>query len=506
MINVGIDLGTTFSTVSHVNAHGVPALFPDAKDASEFRTPSVVLFAPEGCLVGSVAEDILDEEPHLPVIRFVKLSMGKKKTVFEDQQGRSWSPQAISALILRKLLRDAEAFSGEEAGASVITVPAQFSDAERRATRDAAALAGIGELTLIEEPVAAATYYGASEKETEQTLFVYDLGGGTFDATILHGSPEGLFVLATEGAENLGGKRFDEMIRNAAVGDLPDAKPEALDSDPALNLQLLRYAEQTKIKLSKGRLDHVRQTVLVSSKVLEFMITRRQFESLITPIVEETIAISERCLAGAGLSWASIDKVLLVGGSTLVPLVSETVKRVSGKSDSGIVSRQPHQAVAFGAALLAGQASVDRESLEIPPLIQRIATSDLGIRVQDHETGEPAVQVLIPRNTPLPANHTSTYYTSRADQARMVLEIVQAKGRGSEARSLGYFAFGPIANPEINHPIEVTLAYDEEGLVKVTAKDPSTGQEMEHTIESDVQPEASRLRREREMVMSIPIA
>ena len=209
---LGIDLGTTFSLVSYMNSQSLPALFPDYHDANEFRTPSVVHISEEGCFVGQSLEEVLEDEPGLSQARFFKLDMGVEESVYSDHLERDWLPESLSALVLKKLMRDVEAFLHEEVNGVVITVPANFNDAQRTATKHAAFLAGLPAPTLIEEPIAAATYYGFSEKGGEQTLFVYDLGGGTFDATVLQSSPEGLYALATEGTNKIGGKGIDELI------------------------------------------------------------------------------------------------------------------------------------------------------------------------------------------------------------------------------------------------------------------------------------------------------
>jgi molecular chaperone DnaK len=481
MMRVGIDLGTTYSIVSGLNMHGVPAVFPDAHDANEFRTPSVVVIAPFGCLVGNAAEDMLDDEPDLPYVRFAKLKMASGADVLVDHKGNKWSAEAISALILRKVAADASSFSGEDVDAAVITVPAQFGDRRRRATRNAALMAGIKELRLVDEPVAAATYYGVTKKKIDQTLFVYDLGGGTFDATVLHCSPDGLYVLATEGSESLGGKHFDETIAKVATQGIKEADAEAIWNDPPARNQLLRFAEKTKVKLCKPGPSQVKQTLLLANRVIDFMLTRNQFEKLIAPRIEETMQISQNCLKGAGLSWDSIDHVLMAGGSSLIPYVRRQLCDASGKPADDLVARQPHQAIAFGAALIANENSGFTE-LEMPQLKQKIAPFDLGLRVKDPETGEPTVQVLIERNTPIPVEHTGVYYTTAAEQTQVFLDIVERKGIDACAYSLGCCSFGPLPNPRINRPVEITVAYDEEAILSVKARDPDTGQEIEHRI------------------------
>lgn len=501
-MNVGIDLGTTFSMISHVNPHGVPALFPDVHDSNQFQTPSVVHIGSLGGLVGKSVEDLLEDEPATPVARFAKLHMGSDEIVYRDHRRREWKAEAVAAIVLKKLLRDAQAFANEEVAGAVVCVPSQFGDAARRATRDAAILAGLGGATLVEEPVAAATYYGLSDSRTERTLFVYDLGGGTFDATLMQASPKGLYVLATDGARDIGGKRFDEKIMGAVAEEF--RRTHGIDpiADPASHVQLRRFAERVKIQLGKPGKGQVRQSILLCGKPYDFLMTRTQFEVLIAPLVEETLSVCKRCLTSASLGWNAVDRILLVGGSTLVPCVQQRVREVSGKAGDQVMQQQPHHAVSYGAALIAARTG---GSSAAPSLVQRIASYDLGIRVWDALLGKPGVNVLIRRNTPLPAKAKTTVYTTRPDQTRMILEIVQAKGT-DEPVSLGNFAFGPITQPRKNYPVEISVAYDLEGLVKIAARDPRTGQEMERMLEDPAQAETARLARLRELVSSVKIA
>ena len=204
MLYLGIDLGTTFSLVAYMNDHGQPTLFPDFHNANEFRTPSVVHIGTEGCFVGTAVEEILDDEPGLNHARFFKLAMGNNQAIFTDHLNRYWWPQSLSALVLKKMLQDVETFAQDEVGGALITVPANFNNAQRRATREAAQMAGLQRVKLLDEPVAAATFYGFNHKGKEQTLFVYDLGGGTFDATVLQVGDQGLYSFATAGRNQHG--------------------------------------------------------------------------------------------------------------------------------------------------------------------------------------------------------------------------------------------------------------------------------------------------------------
>lgn len=482
MIYPGIDLGTTFSLIAHVNPHGQPALFPDLHDANNFRTPSVVYIGREGCLVGATSEELLDDSPELPVARFVKAQMGQVQWRYADHKQRDWAPEALSALILKKLLKDADTFSGEAIGPTVITVPAQFTDRQRQATLKAAALAGIADVRLVEEPVAAATYYGLDEGQRDRTLLVYDFGGGTFDVTLLQTGRDGLYVLATDGIADLGGRTLDQHIVDLINADYQRRFQRSAIDDPASAQRLRRLAEESKIKLSKPGSAQIRQTLLLLGQPYEFLLTRPQFETLALDAVGQTLNCCQRCLQDAGLSWRDVDHILLTGGSSMLPQVPMELLRVSGKAPNSLILKQPHQAVAFGAAVLAQRYASETGS---DSLIQPVTTADLCLRVWDKRHNRPGLESLISKNTPLPTRYDRTFYTNRDDQTRIVLEFVQRRGEAQEEFSLGHFAFGPINKPRKNTPLEVTVAIGRDGLVNVTAKDPASGQQIAHSLQEE---------------------
>lgn len=483
MLYLGIDLGTTYSLVSHMNDHGQPTLFPDYHDANEFRTPSVVHIGEEGCFVGSALEEMLDDEPELSQARFFKLAMGEKKAVYTDHRARAWWPQSLSALVLKKLLNDVEAFAHDEVGGALITVPANFNDAQRRATREAANMAGIARVKLLDEPVAAATFYGFNRKGAEQTLFVYDLGGGTFDATVLQVGDEGLYSLATEGSNNHGGMRVDEFIMNFILDEY-QRQHGVRPTDETTLMTLRRFAHDTKLTLVKPGKTKVAKTLVLAGKTLDFVLTRDLFHQMIDTFVDETLAVCERCLQAAGLEWSFIDTILLTGGSSLLPLVPEKIARASGRPKDQLVCKQPHQAVAYGAAILAAQQFTGAGGAK---KLQSICAYDLGIRVMGPD-GQPTVKVLVNKNTPVPAAASTTFYTNRADQARLIIEAVQQRetDQGQEESSLGFFAFA-IDNPRAKYPVEIELAYDLEGCVVITARDPETGRQMQQVMDKDTE-------------------
>jgi molecular chaperone DnaK len=480
-MHVGIDLGTTFSLIARVDAHGTPVVFPDLREAERFKTPSVVHLGPDGALVGQPVEELLEEAPALPVVRFVKLQMGNTEPVLVDAQGQAWLPEGIAALIVLKLLRDVRAYTDEPIESAIITVPAHFSDLQRRATWHAGQLAGLNVVDLVEEPLAAATHYGAHTVPPDSTLLVYDLGGGTFDATVLRAGKDGLDALATEGVSDLGGKNFDEAVMGLIAEQFRTAHHYDPLGDPVAAGQLRRQAEAIKIKLSSPGRGEVRTSLLLGGRAQEVILTRGQFERLTAPLIERSLTVCAATLKAAGLGWEAIDQVLLAGGSTLLPAVEAALRRASGKSGDRLKRQQPHMAVAYGAALLAAQRA-GAPTGAAPRLRQRITGVDLGFRVFDPVRRAATIDVVIARNTPIPVRKTTTYYSNRADQKRVIVEVVQGRGEGGAAASLGHCAF-LLERPRKNHPLEVILGYDEHGLVTVIARDPDTGQEVKRAFD-----------------------
>jgi molecular chaperone DnaK len=504
-MKVGIDLGTTFSLIARVGAQGLPALFPDRHDASQFQTPSVVHIEGDQALVGQPAEDLLEDQPATPVARFVKARLGEEQAAYLDSEGRGWRAEAVSALILRKLLQDAQAFEDEDVTEAVITVPARFADAARKATKAAASLAGIRRLRLVEEPVAAAVYYGQNSTAAEQLFLTYDLGGGTFDASILRVGPEGLKVLAVDGDNTVGGRHIDSLIADLVAAEFVRRHGFDPRQDPAAMQSLVRFSERTKIRLSSPGRGEVRQSLLLAGRAVEFLLSRVQFERLIGPQVDRSLEACQRCLAQAGIPWGRISRVLMVGGGAHLPLVQRKVAIASQRPASDILLKQPHQAVAFGAAVLAHSGQADEEA-SAGRALHPIAAWDLGLRVFDRATRAPGFQPLIRAGSALPASHTATFYTQRDDQARLILELVQFRaGSPPEEDSLGVFAFGPIARPRKNLPIEVTLSYDAEGLVRVVARQSDSGQTMNRVLDDQARVHDAELARQGEALRQLKL-
>lgn len=482
---IGIDLGTTFSLAAYLNHAGKPSLIPDLNVVDRFQTPSVVHIGPRGCLVGQIVEDLLEEEPGLPISRFPKLAMGGLDPVFTDHSGTGYHAAAISALILRKLKLDVEAAVAEPIEGCVITVPAHFNEARRAATVDAGRLADLPVLGLVEEPVAAATYFGIkAAARSEKTIFVFDLGGGTLDATILHATPDGLFVIGTEGADNIGGKNFDEVIMDAVREQFRAQFSDDCRHDPEAMQRLRCFATRSKIALASPGCGLLRESIFLAGHSLRVLLTRAQFEDAVEPWLEACAHTCQQTLAAAHLTWRDIDELILTGGSSLLPCVDRRMREISGLPPDRVHREQPHAAVAYGAALLAEQLHGVRHTAA-PPLRQIVTSNELGLRVFDPATRRKIFHVMIEKNMPVPAIFRQTFYTQSANQTQISVEVLQRKDADTPTEAVGNFHFGPFQDPAPGIPIEVEIGYDENARVLVSASDARTGRAVRREFGND---------------------
>ncbi len=471
---LGIDLGTTFSCMAIMEA-GKPIVIPNAE--GQRTTPSVVAFTKDGeRLVGSLAKRQAITNP-TRTIQSIKRKMGTSEKVKIDD--RSYTPQEISAMILQKLKADAEAYLGEKITKAVITVPAYFNDAQRQATKDAGRIAGLDVLRIINEPTASALAYGI-DKETDATVLVYDLGGGTFDVSILT-LGDGVFeVKATAGNNHLGGDDFDNRIIDYLVEEFQKKEGINLRSDPIAMQRLRDAAENAKIELSQKMKTTINLPYITTGpdgpKFLDIDLTRAKFEQLIGDLVESTVGPVRQALSDAKLTSDQIDHVLLVGGSTRVPLVQETVKRILGKDpDKGI---NPDECVALGAAIqgavLSGETK-DIVLLDVTPLTLGIETLG-GIATK-----------LIERNTTIPTRKSQIFSTAADGQTSVEIHVVQGeRALAKDNFTLGRFQLTGIPPAPRGVPqIEVTFDIDANGIIHVSAKDLGTGNEQAITIKGD---------------------
>ena len=470
---IGIDLGTTNSCVA-VMEGGEAVVIPNADGAR--TTPSVVGFQKTGeRLVGQVAKRQAVTNPDRTVIS-IKRNMGSDYNV--DIDGKKYTPQEISAMILQKLKADAEAYLGETVTEAVITVPAYFSDAQRQATKDAGKIAGLEVKRIINEPTAAALAYGI-DKENEQKIMVYDLGGGTFDVSIIEMGDGVQEVLATAGNNRLGGDDFDERIMKHLVSEFKKDSGIDLSADKMAMQRLKEAAEKAKIELSGMTQTAVNLPFITADatgpKHMDITLTRAKFNELTADLVEATMGPVRQALSDAGLTAAQLDKILLVGGSSRIPAVQEAVKNLTGKDPfKGI---NPDECVALGAALQGGVLAGEVKGL----LLLDVTPLSLGL-----ETLGGVCTRIIDRNTTIPTKKSQVFSTAADNQTSVDIHILQGEREmAADNKTLGMFRLDGIAPAPRGIPqIEVTFDIDANGIVNVSAKDLGTGKEQKVTITS----------------------
>ena len=470
---IGIDLGTTNSCVA-VMEGGEAVVIPNAE--GNRTTPSVVAFSKDGeRMVGQVAKRQAITNPDR-TISSIKREMGSDHRVTVD--GKSYTPQEISAMILQKLKADAEAYLGQTVSEAVITVPAYFTDSQRQATKDAGKIAGLEVKRIINEPTAAALAYGL-DKESDQKIMVYDLGGGTFDVSILEIGDGVIEVLATAGNNRLGGDDFDECIMKYLVSEFKKSDGIDLSGDKVAMQRLKEAAEKAKIELSGMATTNINLPYITADatgpKHLDVTLTRAKFNELTAHLVEATMGPVRQAMGDAGLSGSDISKVLLVGGSSRIPAVQEAVKKITGKE--GFKGINPDECVAVGAAIQAGVLTGDVKGL----LLLDVTPLSLGI-----ETMGGVCTRLIERNTTIPARKSQIFSTAADNQTSVEVNVLQGEREMAAAnKSLGRFHLDGIAPARRGVPqIEVTFDIDANGIVNVSAKDLGTGKEQHITITS----------------------
>ena len=469
---IGIDLGTTNSCVAVLEG-GEPVVIPNREGAR--TTPSVVAFTKEGeRLVGEPARRQAITNPER-TISSIKREMGSDHKVTID--GKNYSPQDISAIILQKLKADAESYLGEKVTEAVITVPAYFTDAQRQATKDAGRIAGLDVKRIINEPTAASIAYGFDKDGKDEKILVFDLGGGTFDVSILELGDGAFEVMSTSGNNKLGGDDFDEILVNYIADEFKKTDGVDLRTDKMSLQRLIEAAEKAKKELSSTTSTNINLPFITATaegpKHLNIDITRAKFDELTKKLVDMTMEPTKKAMQDAGLKNSDIDKVILVGGSTRIPAVQEAIKKLIGKEPHKGIN--PDESVALGAAIQAGVLTGEVKDI----LLLDVTPLSLGI-----ETLGGVSTNIIPRNTTIPTKKSQVFSTAADNQTAVDIHVLQGeRSMAADNVTLGRFQLTNIAPAPRGIPqIEVTFDIDANGIVHVTAKDQGTGKEQTITI------------------------
>lgn len=472
---VGIDLGTTFSAIAYINQHGKPEVLPNRE--GDRTTPSVIYFEEDGNpIVGKEARNQAIIEPRRTV-RFVKREMGNPSFRF-NVDGKDYFPEDLSAMVLKKIKNDAEAVLAKEITKAVISVPAYFKDAQREATRQAGKIAGLDVIRIVNEPTAAALAYGL-EKAGDQTLLVYDFGGGTFDVTVMRIKGKEFTILATDGDSSLGGKDVHGRLVEYLAEQFQREHGVDLRTEPHTHQDLWDKAENAKKDLSFR--NNFAVVLSTGEKTVRVDLDRDIFCELIKDLIAQTEECMQRVVKAAKMDWPQIDTVLLAGGSSKIPAVREMIKRVTGKDAARDMN--PDECVALGAAIQSVVTTVEAEGHEAAPILEGgsdivvhdVASHSLGIKALSSDRKKHVNSIIIPRFTPIPCERRRTYATNEDNQSRVEIEVLQGEADDPLSPDVQLIGKAGLRNLPAHKAgelvIEVTLSYNADGVIEVVAKE-----------------------------------
>lgn len=480
-IILGIDLGTTFSAVAFINQHGKPEIIPPREEGLTRTTPSVIFFDEGGApIIGEEARNQAIINP-IRTVRWVKREMGNP-SFRKNIDGKDYFPEDLSALILKKLKNDAESFLGKEIRKAVISIPAYFKDAQREATRKAGQIAGLDVIRIINEPTAAALAYGLEKAQDDQTILVYDFGGGTFDVTIMTAKDKEFKIIATDGDAKLGGKDIDVLLVEYFAEQFQREHEIDLRNEPHTHQDLWDKAEKTKEDLSFRK--NIPVVLASGEKTLRVDIDVEFFDELIEDLIQQTEECMNKVIQDANINWEQIDTILLAGGSSRIPAVREMIKRVTGKDVARDMN--PDECVAMGAAIQANL--ISRETGEPAPVLEGgadlvvydVASHSLGVKALSSDKKKYINSIIIPRFTPIPCEKTRTYSTNEDNQNRVEIEVLQGENVDPNSPEVQLIGKAGLKNLPPHKAgdlvIEVTLQYNADGVIEVVAKELKSGE------------------------------
>ncbi len=502
MSALGIDLGTARVLAALADDYGGVDLVADRQDTGRRSTAALVYIGADGCLVGEPADELVDADARQSAIVGPKALLGQREPLITDAAGRIWGAEGITAILLRKVLRDAQAQAGAEPGAVGIAAPLWFNDTQRRALREAAKIAGLANAQIIDEPLAVAAFHRQAIDSPCRTTLLVDLGVAGAAMSILRTTSQGDAVAGIVWEQALGLQSLVAEAASMVRAQFAAQTGAELPEDPASKRELARVAAAIVDSLVTGGSAPFRRVLPIAGRTVELILFPHQWARVFEKrqaLLGETL---QRCLAASGVALADLKLMTVYGdGAALAPM-QEALRQLATPHGIEIADSQPADAVACGTALLVQQSG---GSGRAAPAALATCAHDLGVTVFDRKHNAFTVETLIRRGTALPASAKKTVFTNRADQKRMVIQVAQVGGTDGTAVDLGVFEFGPINAPRKNYPVEVTLSYDAEGIVMVSAFDPESGTKMEQVLSAEGDERAKWIMQQRSWVSGLSI-